>query len=185
MSLNMITFYGMVILLALCSSGAIQALASTTPPLAPQSGTTQNTAAKTTFPRMFSDILYDDDNGHARLWNPNSVANTFFINDTRVSGSSSTIILNIDQGAPPSLVICGTSGVTDGFFEISCTKPPREGAQLRYLVINAEPLPPPSPPSISKYFETRLGNMSKDIKLGPLPSIIQDQKTDIPILSQN
>lgn len=134
--------------------------------------------------RIFSQILYDDDGGHAKLWNPDSLANTFLINDTRVSGSSSTIIVNIDQGTP-SLVICVTSGITDGFFEISCTKPPIEGAQLRYVVINAEALPPPSP-SISKYLETRYGgNLSKDVKVGPLPSLNQNQKTDIPILSQN
>ena len=134
--------------------------------------------------QIFSQILYDDDGGHSKLWNPDSIANTFLINDTRISGSSSTIMVNIDQGTP-SLVICVTSGIINGFFEISCTKPPLEGAQLRYAVIDAETLPPPSP-SINKYLESRYGgNLSEDVKLGPLPSFGQIQESDIPILSQN
>ena len=138
----------------------------------------------TTIPlaRVVTKILYDDERAHKVGWDPNSRANTFLINESRVNPLSSTIIVNTHQ---EGMVICATDFITYKFFEVSWNKAPSEGAQLHYTVINVQPpLQPPSP-SISKEIEARYKNVSKDILMGPLPPLVETTQTDIPILSQN
>lgn len=223
MSPSITTFFGIVVLLTLCSSAIIQALASTGPPVVAQSPASQNnnepgspsgttglsasqnnnepgSPSGTTglpnqevardppkevtpqaSPPIFSKILYDDENGHEMGWDPSSVANTFFINDTSITQLSSIVLVNIDQGTPLSLAFCGISGITDGFFEMSCNEPPHEGAQLRYSVFNIGKFQPQALP-IQKYFESRTANIENDSKVvpGPYPKFMQEQDISSP-----
>jgi hypothetical protein len=184
------TFSAIAIFLALCFSGVIQALASSNPPVAAQPPSVQppttkeSKTTKATFPQVFTNILYDDDGGHNWGWDPNNSANTFLINDTRIVGLSSTVVVNTHQ-PPKSFVICVPDFLIDKHFEVTCNKAPREGAQLRYTIINVEPLLPPTP-SVSKEIEERYENVSEGIEMGPLPSYAKKtSQLGLPILSQN
>jgi hypothetical protein len=190
-------FFAIPIVIMICFAGTLQAYASTFPPPSAQAPlsessiipvTTQPPSGedtkgnKSTSPKIFTKILYDDDNGHMWGWDPDSLANTFLINETLIDRLSSTVLVNTYQNG---WIICVTDFLTDQFFEVICNKPPPQGAQLRYTVINGEQLQPPAP-SVIKELQERYSNVSKDIKLGPVSCDVKPTRecANIPILSK-
>ena len=167
--------FALLAVLVICFAGAIQAYASTNPPGSVPSPSTEPTTSTSSSnedrkgtdsssPVIFTNILYDVDDDHNYGWDPDSRANTFLINESRVDRLSSTVLVDTHQMGHS---ICGTDWITDGYFEVYCPLPPPEGAQLRYTVINVGQLQPPIP-SVKKEIEERYSNVSKDTVLGPM-----------------
>jgi hypothetical protein len=162
------------VMLAICFTGAFQAYASSDRPgsAPPASGETDTTkqasdedvkGTDSPPPEIFTRILYDDENGKNNGWDPNSRSNTFLINESRVDRLLSTVLVNTHQYGQ---LICGTDWIVTGFFEIHCTKPPPEGAQLLYTVINAGRLQAPTP-DVTKEIGERYSNLSNGTSYGP------------------
>lgn len=164
-----------LVVLAICFAGANRAYASTNPagsaPSPPTEPTTSTPPSNkdmkgtdSSSPVIFTKILYDDEYGNSIGWDPNSRSNTFLINESRVDRLSSTVLVNTHQFGQ---LICGTDWIVTGYFEIHCTKPPSEGAQLLYTVINAGQLQPPIP-SVTKEIGERYSNVTNGTILGPI-----------------
>lgn len=96
--------------------------------------------AKKPFPFIKRVSLSDDATGNAAGWNPDFAnnQNIFTIQDTDVSATTSSVIVNVEQNSP---ILCNAflpAGAV-GNFKIFCESNvggPEDGAKLHYTVIN-------------------------------------------------
>lgn len=90
---------------------------------------------------LYSVVLFDGDFG----WEPDGNRTTFVIDDFLASlgdlhPSHSTVLINTIQ---ENYVVCAVDYLfSDGYFEVNCNEPPADGAKLKYVVINQEPIVP-------------------------------------------
>lgn len=112
---------------------------------------------------LFTVILNDGSEG----WEPDGNVTTFVINEPEVDPDYSTVIVNTIQD---NLVICAVDYLWSGEFEVHCDMPPADGAQLRYTVINMDPIEV-NYPTAEKLAE-RYENLTEGVVVGELPSLI-------------
>jgi hypothetical protein len=124
-------------------------------------------------PHIFTQILYDDDSGHIWGWDPDNTVTTFLIEEPLIDPLSSTVLVNTHVF---NFVVCGVDYLTYGYFEVTCDRPPAEGGELHYTVINVEPLPIPGP-EISSELTQRYENATEGVQVAELPSGAQQNST--------
>lgn len=124
---------------------------------------------------VFSVHLYDGSYG----WEPDGNATTFVIDEPEVHPDFSTVIVNTIQG---NFVICAVDYLWNEAFEVNCNLPPADGAQLKYTVINMDPIEVGYP--IADELAERYENLTEGVIVGLSPLTNQsigresDDRTD-------
>ena len=88
---------------------------------------------------FYEKVIIKDYDNNTKGWDPDDSKTQFKIDDINVKYGQSMVFLDVQKSTLNDTAdFCSTDWLSDGAFNMTCIKPPANGSELHYMIINGK-----------------------------------------------